>query len=52
MAPLNNWEGWLDANLMVAAMRVREAEAIGGGRCRCNDEEAKYGTLGANPSVL
>ena len=41
-----------DASLTAAAMQVREAQAIGGGGCRCKGEEAKYGTLGANPLVL
>ena len=41
-----------DASFTVAAMRVREAQAISGGGCRCKGEEAKYGTLGANPLVL
>ena len=38
--------------LMAAAIQVREARAIGGGGCRCEGKEAKYGTLGANPVVL
>ena len=38
--------------MMVAAMWVREAQAIGDGDCRCKGEEAKYRTLGANPLVL
>ena len=38
--------------MTAAAMQVREAQAIGGGGCRCKGEEAKYGTLGANPLVL
>ena len=42
----------VDASLMVAAMRVWEAQAIGGGSRRCKGEMAKYGTLGANPLVL
>ena len=52
-----NWEGVvmglaMDASLTTAAMRVREAQAIGGRGCRCEGEEAKYRTLGANPLVL
>ena len=38
--------------MMAAVMRELEAQAIGGGGCRCEGEEAKYGTLGANPLVL
>ena len=47
-------DGGCDANvsLTVAAMRVWEAQAIGNGGCRCKGDEAKYGTLGANPLVL
>ena len=41
-----------DASLTTAAMWVREAQAIGDGGCRCEGEETKYGTLGANPVVL
>ena len=41
-----------DASLTAAAMQVQEAQSIGGGGCRCEGEEAKYGTLGANPLVL
>ena len=41
-----------DASLTAATMRVREAQAIGCGGCRCKGEEAKYGTLGVNPLVL
>ena len=61
MAPLNDWEGGgceldsgytMDASLMVSAMQVREAQAIGGGDCACKGEETKYGTLGADPLVL
>ena len=37
---------------VTAAMRVWEAQAIGGGGCRCEGEEVKYGTLGVNPVVL
>ena len=37
---------------MVAAMWVQEAQAIGGGGCRCEGKEAMYETLGANPLVL
>ena len=42
----------MDASLMMSAMWVQEAQAIGGGGCRCKGEEAKYGTLGLNPLVL
>ena len=49
---IETMEKGVDASLMAAAMRVREAQAIGGGGCRCKGEEAKYGTLGANPLVL
>ena len=41
-----------DANLTVAAVLAWEAKAIGGKSCGCEGEEAKYGTLGANPVVL
>ena len=40
------------ASLTVAAIQVREAQAIGGGGCGCEGEEVKYRTLGANPVVL
>ena len=58
---MNDWEGGgceldggynVDVSLTVATMRVWEAQAIGGGAYRCKGEEAKYGTLGANPLVL
>ena len=42
----------VDASFMAAVMRVRKAQAIGGGNCRCKVEEAKYETLGVNPLVL
>ena len=41
-----------DANLMAAIVLAWEAKAIGGESCGCEGEEAKYGTLGANPVVL
>jgi len=42
----------MDASLTVAVMRVRKAQAIGGGGCRCEGKEAKYETLEVNPLVL
>ena len=43
----------MDVSLAAAAaMRVREAQAIGGEGCRYKGEETKYGALGANPVVL
>ena len=41
-----------DASLTAVAIWVQEAQAIGGGGCRYEGEEAKYETLGANPVVL
>ena len=42
----------VDASLTTAAMRVQEVQAISDGGCRCEGEQAKYGTLGVNPVVL
>ena len=42
----------VDENLTAAAVLVWEAKAIGGESYGCEGEEAKYGTLGANPMVL
>ena len=41
-----------DANLTAATVLMWEAKAIGGESYGCEGEEAKYGTLGANPMVL